>query len=82
MPDTLSKKAAAPAARGSLPSARHAGGRGPHFLTLMQEAEEARARALALLDHHGDPVVTAQDLHSAGESYIAAAKAMTEARRG
>jgi hypothetical protein len=43
---------------------------------LVQEAEEARRRAFELIDQHGDPIVAAQDLHAAGESYVLAAREM------
>jgi hypothetical protein len=40
---------------------------------LIQQAEELRTRAFEALEHGGDPIILAQDLRAAGESYCEAA---------
>lgn len=42
-------------------------------MLLLREGEEARVRAFEALEHAGDPVILAQDLHAAGEAFIEAA---------
>jgi hypothetical protein len=72
-----------PTPPGAVPSRRE-----PDVVQLLiQQAEELRTRAFDALEHGGDPIILAQDLRSAGESYSEAAdeiarRARTVAKRG
>ena len=50
--------------------------------TILSEAEQSRQMAMAMLDRgNGSPVLVAQLLHQAGDSYIEFAKAFAKRAR-